>query len=219
MSQILTLNLSRAFTEKNYIPWLYSRLRFKFLNETTLNQQIPWIPYEAKKWLDNYLDPSMTVFEYGSGGSSIYISKKVKKIISVESSPEWCAILHKEIEKLHIGNCDLSLFEPEEKVRCDASASPHFNENTIKFEKYAKSIMNFPDESFDLVFIDGKARVACAFYARAKVRPGGYILLDNSDVEKHSPAMYLESWDSRSFYSLVPTNHNPSEATIWRRPL
>ena len=49
MSQILKLNLSRAFSEEYYFPWLYSRLRFKYLNETTLNQKIPWIPYEAKK--------------------------------------------------------------------------------------------------------------------------------------------------------------------------
>ena len=174
---------------------------------------------KQKKWLDSYLDPSMTVFEYGSGGSSIYISKKVKKIVSAESSPDWYVILRREIEKLQIGNCDLSLFEPEEKVRCDTSNNPHFNENTIKYEKYAKSIVNVPDESFDFVFIDGKARVACAYYASAKVRPGGYILLDNSDLKKHSPAMYLDGWDSRSFYSLVPTNHNPSEATIWKKPL
>ena len=33
---------------------------------------IPWVTHGAKKWLDSYLKKDMKVFEWGSGGSTLY---------------------------------------------------------------------------------------------------------------------------------------------------
>jgi hypothetical protein len=52
----------------------------------------------------------------------------------------------------------------------------------MSFYRYVNSINAFQDESFDLVFIDGRARSSCMLVARNKVKPGSYIMLDNSEI-------------------------------------
>ena len=49
------------------------------------------------------------------------------------------------------------------------------------FEDYAKVIRKYPDEYFDFIVVDGKARFICTYEAINKVKPDGWIILDNSD--------------------------------------
>jgi hypothetical protein len=48
-----------------------------------LDDQIPWITFEARHFVERVLTPESIVFEYGSGGSTLF-SKRVKQVISVE---------------------------------------------------------------------------------------------------------------------------------------
>lgn len=61
------------------------------------------------------------------------------------------------------------------------------------FEEYVKSIEEYPDESFDLVLVDGRHRSFCIPHAIPKVRPGGYLMLDNSDRRGYRDAISLMS--------------------------
>ena len=47
---------------------------------------------------------------------------------------------------------------------------------------YAAQIDGFPDAWFDFILIDGAERNACIRAATRKVRPGGWIVLDNADA-------------------------------------
>ena len=51
---------------------------------------IPYLPIEpdAFDWIEEYIKPNMSVFEYGSGPSTEYFSDRAKKVISVECYPE-----------------------------------------------------------------------------------------------------------------------------------
>ena len=133
----------------------------------------------------------MSVFEFGSGGSTIFFSKRVKELISVEHDKYWYHRVFNEIAKEHVTNCKLLLKEPEQGIfdRTDysdpesyLSALPQYQ--GMNFKSYATTIREFPDESFDLVFVDGRVRPSCIANALAKVRPGGNLMLDNSD-RKH----------------------------------
>ena len=48
------------------------------------------------------------------------------------------------------------------------------------FKSYASDISHFPDRHFDLVIVDGRARPSCIWQSLAKVKPGGYLLVDNT---------------------------------------
>ena len=147
-----------------FSSWLGSVL----LGHDALADHVPWITFEARKWLTDYLKPDMSVFEYGSGGSTIFFSKRVKEVISVEHDKYWYHIVSTEIAKEHITNCKLLLREPERGILTKQiisdpesylSALPKYQ--GMNFKSYATSIREFSDESFDLVFIDGRARPSC----------------------------------------------------------
>ena len=87
------------------------------------------------------------------------------------------------------------------------------------FVDYARLIDDYADESFDLVAVDGRARCACVWHARAKVKPGGYLMLDNSDRPFYDPArQYLSDWEKRDLFGPGPYVDRFWGTTFWRRP-
>ena len=51
----------------------------------------------------------------------------------------------------------------------------------MSFFDYASFIDQYPDNYFDLILIDGRARPSCFMHAAAKVKHGGYVVLDNAE--------------------------------------
>ncbi|MCP8305455.1 MAG: methyltransferase domain containing protein [archaeon] len=168
----------------------------------------------------------MSVFEYGSGGSTIFFSKKVGLVISVEHDKYWHRLVSNEIAKENIPNCRLLLREPEQGIfdKTDPSDPESYLSSSPKycgmnFKSYATSIGEFPDNFFDLVFIDGRARTSCIANALAKVRSGGYLMLDNSDREHYYQGKnLLRGWSIKRFYGVGPYETCSWETTIWRKP-
>ena len=66
----------------------------------------PWITYDAIKWLDCFLNQTMRAFEWGSGGSTIFISQRVKHLISIEHDKKWYQLVLQSIEKNIFFNCE-----------------------------------------------------------------------------------------------------------------
>ena len=66
----------------------------------------------------------------------------------------------------------------------------------MSFERYVKSIDDYPDRFFDMVLVDGRARKFCLEHAPKKIRPGGYLLMDNSSTPE-----YLEFYVPLGRYS------------------
>jgi len=219
-------------SSKFFVPWLISVMPtlIPFSKKNALTDHVPWITFEARKWLIDYLKADMSVFEYGSGGSTIFISKRVKELISVEHDKDWYLLVSNEIVKEDITNCRLLLREPELGIlnnidysdpEAYLSAWPGYQ--GMNFKRYATSIptsiQQFPDKSFDLVFIDGRARPSCIANALAKVRPGGYIMLDNSDRQRYLPAInLLRKWSNKRFYGVGPYLPHFLETAVWRKP-
>lgn len=207
---------------KFFFPWLLSVLP----GRSALKDNVPLIPFEARKWLIDYLKPNMSVFEYGTGGSTIFISKRVKELISVEHDKYWYHLVRDKIAKENIVNYKILLKEPEPGIfdKVDYSNPESYLSSLPKyrgmnFKSYATTIQEFPDESFDLVFIDGRARPSCIANALAKVRPGGYLMLDNSDRKHYFQGKnLLTKWRSKRFYGIGPYTTSFWETTVWRKP-
>lgn len=114
----------------------------------------PWIPFSAKHAIQNILTSDFTVWEIGSGFSTLWLAERVKKVISIESSKEWHDRLSHIISSESITNIDL------------------------RFEWQAQRMADFSelqDETLDLLYIDGGPRGLCLENGFMKVRPGGYI--------------------------------------------
>ena len=58
-------------------------------------QPFPWLSAEAKSYFESLLRPDMLVVEFGAGGSTLWLSERVKHVYSYENDPDWLAVLRK----------------------------------------------------------------------------------------------------------------------------
>jgi predicted O-methyltransferase YrrM len=202
-------------------PWLISLLP----SRNSLKDQAPWIVFSAREWLESHLKSGMSVFEYGSGGSTIYLAKKVRRIVSIDHDKCWYDLIRSYLAKNDITNCEYILSEPEKSDKATTASSNLKNyasedENCVgmDYEKYVRNIDKFPDAGFDLVLVDGRARVSCIKHAIPKIRPGGYLMLDDSERARYKEAIssFLSRYERKDFFGLTPYTVRLRQTSIWR---
>ena len=205
--------LKDLFNRRYLILWL--KLFFKRSNP--VKEQIPYLPFRAQEWLNRFLKSDMRVFEYGSGGSTIFIAKRVKSIVSIEHDKKWYQIVNAVLNKNAINNCEYFLIEPDYKDLKSIPSYKIFSQLLFKpFKQYIAQIDRYPDASFDLVSIDGKARNFCVRRAIRKVRKGGILLLDDSNYKIFRPSLdLLIQYQKHEFYGLCPFVAF-NQTTIWK---
>ncbi len=142
-----------------------------FHRAMALDLELPWFPYAAIDFLQEYLKPHMTVFEYGSGGSTLFFARRVRYVYSTEDNAEWyqrvCGRLNEKwLSNVHVKFC------------------PFDFKNPAGFEKSAY-LHSLPDEPLDVIVIDGTeewalVRPICFRLAEQRIQPGGIIIVDDS---------------------------------------
>lgn len=158
----LALNPSHIHPYLTIGPWT---------SQSPLSLGMPWFSLSAIRFLNQYVTRTMDVFEYGSGGSTIYFSRRAAKVTSTEDNRQWLERVRTHLAADNITNANLH-FHP-------------FNfDEPVHFEQsgYLRSI---PDRLFDIIIIDGtekdvQVRPACFKFAEAYVKPGGIIIVDDS---------------------------------------
>lgn len=206
-----------------YSEWLRTQQR----EVSAFSEGVPWITFEARDFLvENLLKPEWSVFEYGSGGSTVFLSKKVRQVISIEHDVDWFGRVAQALRQGRATNCELSLIPPEigdagggeDPANPADYCSSREEYREYRFLKYAASIDSMPDQSFDLVIIDGRARPSCIQHAYRKVKVGGWLLLDNSERQHYQRAKgILSGWEPNAFFGPGPYGRNFWETTVWRR--
>jgi len=167
----------------------------------------------------------MKVFEYGAGGSTLFLAKRVRELVSVEHDASFHNVVAERLARQGIKNCRLILCQPESAPRemplgaysttsFTSFASRHMGES---FEKYVKAIDAYPDGYFDLVMIDGRSRASCVRRAIGKVKPGGAVILDNSERPGYAGARrLLGEFTCLDMFGLVPWNMDLYQTSVWR---
>ena len=154
-------------------PQYISRcLSHNVLNANTpLDLEIPWFSYAAIDFLETFLDKRMTVFEYGSGGSTIFFARRVKSVLSVEDSQSWHELVTGRLRAKGLDNASLKLCPFDFKAAKEFEKSDYFQA--------------IPDEKFDVIVVDGMeewtlVRPICFERAAHHVKAGGIIIVDDS---------------------------------------
>lgn len=138
----------------------------------SLRTGVPWIVPSSLEAINSIVQPDWSVFEWGSGGSTVYWARHCASVISIEHNSEWIGRTTALLEKAALmDKVDLRYVQGLPETEKD------------RFKPYAGAILEYPDESFDLVFVDGEAscRDLCLANSLSKVKPGGILLLDNSN--------------------------------------
>ncbi|WP_125776224.1 O-methyltransferase [Antribacter gilvus] len=173
---------------------------FSTVRRSTLDLAMPWLPFAVIDRLDGVLTDRSRVFEFGGGGSTLWLSPRVGEVVTAEHDPEWVEYLRGRTAAAQ----SVTLL-----VRSAAN----------DYADYVGSIDEYPDDHFDAVIVDGRQRVRCFERALAKVRPGGLLILDDSQREHYREAFRLASgWPRATLRGLTPTKTMAGTTTLWTRP-
>jgi hypothetical protein len=194
-----------------------------------LKDECPWYSFAAIDFLRRSLTKDTRVYEYGSGGSTVFFARHVQEVISVEHDADWSHKVKKVLADHCLANVTLQFIAPEvdESLHKADPANPlHYVSSDERyknhsFKAYASSIDRYPDGHFDLVAIDGRARPSCFHHAMTKVKPGGFLLLDNSDRAEYRYVLdYLAArpWRLYDFPGPTPYASAFARTSIWKRP-
>lgn len=163
----------------------------------------PWIVPAAVGWLGRRIRRDWSVLELGSGRSTVWLGRRAAAVLTFEDNEFWH---HRAAERI--------AEEELENVRL----------RRLPVEELAATVGAMPDETFDLVFIDfleseTAERVDVVRAAHTKVRPGGYLLLDDSDRPGYAGAYeVLTEWRERRFTGVKDEYPQVCETAIFRRP-
>lgn len=181
----------------------------------------PWVPYAMQEYLVKHVNRNMTVFEYGSGGSTIFFSRTAGSVTSVEHDRDWHQRVVNKLGLEEAKNCTCYLIEPESGNSEIGAISLKPQYAGSNFNDYVAVIDQFPDESFDVVFVDGRARSACVRRAIRKVKKQGKIMLDNGKRAEYSDVVELmnrSGWTEEARTGLTPGELAWSTTLIFSRP-
>lgn len=149
------------------------RRQAKFIRE---HPDSPWFAQNAIPFIESLLKPQFVVFEWGSGRSTVWFAKKTKHVTSVEARESWFNDVKKIIQEQNLAEkVDLRL----------ARISSEHDYDEKEVENYASQIDEFPNKHFDVVIVDGHARIDCLVHAVKKVKPRGFLVLDNSELPEY----------------------------------
>lgn len=154
-------------------------------------EPLPWLNYSLIRLLDERLNKSLRVFEYGSGFSTLYFAARTESVTSVEHVPEWVQ--------------ELQPYLPDNATLTSVSPGP----------KYIQAPSGQP--LFDLILVDGLDRVACVEASINALSPGGVIILDDTHRREYQILLAKlrdQGYKTLTFFGPKPTSIIEAQSTI-----
>jgi SAM-dependent methyltransferase len=163
----------------------------------------PWIVPAAIGWLRRRIRADWSILELGAGRSTVWFAQRAGGVVSFEDNGFWVERTRERLEELGLGNVELK---------------------ELPVEQFGSAVDALPEGSFDLVVMDflespKVTRVDVIEPAMKSVRPGGYLLLDDSDRPGYAEAFeLLAGWRFRKFVGVKDEWPEACETGIFGRP-
>lgn len=185
--------------------YLIRRIIYKFYELTHPDE--PWISQGAIRFCEKILNQEQIGLEWGSGRSTIWYGSRLKSLLSIEYDMSWHSQVVTSLEKKKLTNVECRYITLEHDLK--EPTRLHYE----KTPNYVKVTEEFQDNSLDFVVVDGHYRQACIFAALKKIKPGGWLLVDNTN------RLPIEEWGVPSSWIIVHQSNNVmTETTIWQKP-
>ena len=208
LRQMIRLRVGMG-TVRDLPTWLRS------FSTNAMDDRRPWITFDAARELSRVVTPGSRVFEFGSGGSTLYFDDTVGEVVSVEHDPAWADAVRSRVSS----RVTLHVVEPiAEEPGIYASTDERYAGRS--FRSYVETVDRYPDAYFDIVLVDGRARPASFLHAVPKLKPTGWLILDNSEREAYRDAFRIADeagWRPSTYRGPHPYVVEFGETTIWRR--
>jgi hypothetical protein len=198
-----------------YRHWAYSLTRAH--DSIGISQlDVPWWTYGAidavEGWIAAQPDP-IRVFEWGSGASTIWLSKRTGEVHSVEHHAGFGTMIQEQLADTP--NATLDIVEPEDSD-APAIGSAKEGHGRLDFSRYVGHIDEIGGQ-FQLVVVDGRAREACLTRALDHLADGGIIVFDNTMRRRYRAAIAAAPVVEQIHRGLTPTLPYPDQTSILTR--
>lgn len=196
--------------------WLRSLLSIYDL-EDLLRYDVPWWTFEASDRIADFLSarPQARVFEWGSGASTVWLSRRAGTVTSIEHDAAWADI----VEPVLPANAVVHVVSPVPAVGAPGEQlSDKVGFEGLDFGDYVAAVDDL-DGTFDLVVVDGRARNACFHRAVSRLAPGGVLVFDNVDRQRYREAIASSpvAVDVEWTRGLTPALPYPTRTALVRR--
>lgn len=145
---------------------------------------LPWITLPCIDFLAGRINKNITIFEFGSGNSTLYFAQHVHKVMSVEHDNDW----HQKISLHAPSNVEVFLCP----LVYDAD-----------YCRFANTLI----DKFELIVVDGRDRVNCVKHSVDALSEDGCIILDDSERPQYQEAHeFLQKHHFRQidFWGMAP---------------
>jgi Methyltransferase domain len=133
--------------------------------------RIPWWSFAAIDFIGKQCRPEFEVFEYGSGGSTLFFAERCKSVTAVEDHAEWRDSVEKALAARSLKNAELLVRPYDFRAAVDFESSSY--------------LQALGEKSYDLIVVDGQdwgadIRPVCFHRAESYIKAGGMIVVDDS---------------------------------------
>ncbi len=165
--RVIKLCMNLCLNPSYVLPYLKHSIVFK---TTPLKLGLPWWSYKSIDKTLSFINPEMKVFEWGSGGSTLFFARRVKYVNSVEDDPLWLDQLQSKLKQEGINNVKISY-------------CPFDFRNPKNFPESAY-LNALSSNEYDIIIIDGQdctfqERITCFQHAEKYSDNSKYIIMDD----------------------------------------
>ncbi len=192
------------------------------LSVTPLKNIYPWFSFPSIDYIEKLTSSDMHVLEFGCGYSTIWWAQRVCRVTSIERSSHWITEVNQALSMHAMVNVDLIPFlgfsgttEEDIKAGCDSVQL----EPTIQRYVLAGQVKSV---QYDVIVVDDVFRNEAAAAAISQLKPGGMLVLDDSERERYRPTFDLLKrigWSFASCHGATPYHFHEKQTTIWHKPI
>lgn len=166
LSKPKRLNALLSFGHKGYlasIGWFSAFDKQEAIDDS--GTPLPWVTYSFIDFIKTRLNKNLSIFEYGSGNSTLFYAKHVQKVVSVEHDEVW---YHKIVQE-KAPNAEM-IFTALEK-------GGDYSKKAVLLQ-----------QKFDVIIVDGRDRVNCCKNSVDALTTNGVLVLDDSERDFYEEA-------------------------------
>jgi predicted O-methyltransferase YrrM len=201
--------------DKRIKHWAFSLTR-AYDSLAIAELDVPWWTYNAidvvEAWLAARPRP-IRVFEYGSGASTLWLSRRVDEIHSIEHHRGFGEHIAPTLRERP--NIDFRIVEATKSATPRVPSAKEGNAG-LDFADYVATIDQVGG-MFALIVIDGRAREACLRAALPHLEPDGIIVFDNTRRRRYRDAIAAEPVQEQVLKGLTPTLPYPDQTSVLTR--
>jgi hypothetical protein len=188
-----------SFTHQGYLKqvgWLEAFKTRKPVDEN--NRPIPWVTYSFIDFITERLTKDISLFEYGSGYSTLFYAQRVRQVTSVEHDKEW----YDQMKSTIPSNAELIFKE--------LVYGGEYSQTPVKGKV-----------KYDIIIVDGRDRANCCIRSFEALTPNGVIVLDDSERSEYKAGtdFLIEKGFKRiDFWGISPGLFYKKATSVFYRP-